>query len=195
MVISGLRRLRNTEDDYYDIRAMNPILPYKQAARFIYLNRTSFNGIYRVNDKGKYNVPYGWRSAVDVVTADNLRIASKALQDANLFCDTFDSLRQRVSKNDLVYLDPPYTVAHEHNGFIEYNSKLFSWQDQHRLAKLLEHLNLRGVKYILSNAEHVAIRSLFKGLGTFHSLSRYSKVGGRNKTRGIFNEVVITNIT
>ncbi|MBN8672818.1 MAG: Dam family site-specific DNA-(adenine-N6)-methyltransferase [Chitinophagales bacterium] len=193
-VIEALRLYRNTEEDYYQIRAMTNKTDHCKAARFIYLNRTSFNGIYRVNDKGQYNVPYGKREAVDILTADNLRSVSEILKGKNIFCESFTAIKKTVSKNDLVYLDPPYTVAHENNGFIEYNSKLFSWDDQHKLAELLNYLNKIGAQFILSNAEHLAIRKLFKGLGDFYSLSRYSKVGGRNKTRGVFNEVIITNI-
>lgn len=193
-VIKCLKRLINTEEEYYKVRAMNCREAHTKAARFIYLNRTSFNGIYRVNDKGKYNVPYGRRINVDIATSDNLRKVSLALKGKNISCSCFKNILKNVSEGDLIYLDPPYTVAHENNGFIEYNSKLFSWNDQEKLAVLVKELDRRGVYFILSNAEHLEIRKLYKGLGKIQSISRYSKVGGRNKTRGIFNEIVISNV-
>jgi DNA adenine methylase len=193
-VLNNLKKHKNNEEDYYQIRSMRCRTDHSRAARFIYLNRTSFNGIYRVNPSGLYNVPYGKRINVDVVTEEKLRAVSKLLKGTNLRTTEFSSVLKNVKKNDLVYLDPPYTVAHENNGFIEYNSKLFSWDDQRRLAEIAAEISERGAFFILSNAEHKAIRDLYVEVGEIRSLSRYSKVGGRNKTRGLFRELIVTNI-
>jgi DNA adenine methylase len=193
-VIESLRGFINTEQEYYKIRSSIPSEDYQRAARFIYLNRTSFNGIYRVNNNGIYNVPYGKRVKVDVVTEVNLKAVSKALQNKVIECADFTSLLNNVKSGDLVYLDPPYTIAHENNGFIEYNRKLFSWDDQKKLSLLVRKLDEIGIHFILSNAEHIEIRNLYMNVGKIKSVSRYSKVGGRNKTRGIFNEVIISNL-
>ncbi len=193
-VVSALKDLKNSEEDYYRIRARKCRTDHTRAARFIYLNRTSFNGIYRVNSLGLYNVPYGKRKSVDIVTEDNLRAVQEVLTDVEIVNTDFADSLENIRENDLVYIDPPYTVAHQNNGFIEYNSKLFSWEDQERLLNVVRAIDDMGAYFILSNAEHYSIRDLYRGVGQIHTASRYSKVGGRNKTRGMFNEVIITNI-
>lgn len=193
-VIFALRRFKNSEEEYYKVRAMKCRTNYTKAARFIFLNKTSFNGIYRVNSKGNYNVPYGKREKVDILNLENLLLVSKELKKATIINSDFETSLQSIKKNDLIYIDPPYTVAHENNGFIEYNSKLFSWEDQRRLLELIQTIDEIGAYYILSNAEHYSIRDLYKETGEIFATSRYSKVGGRLKTRGMFNEVIITNI-
>ncbi|HEY6976417.1 MAG TPA: Dam family site-specific DNA-(adenine-N6)-methyltransferase [Chitinophagaceae bacterium] len=194
-VIQQLKKYHNSKEEYYQARKSGCSDDISKAAKFIYLNRTSFNGIYRVNNLGLYNVPYGKRKNVDIVTEENLRLVNKALQGTNICCSDFSHTLLHVRERDLVYLDPPYTVAHENNGFIEYNSKLFSWDDQKKLSELIKEIDNRGAFFILSNAEHIEIRKLYAGVGKIESVSRYSKVGGRNKTRGIFNEIIITNVT
>ncbi|MBI3510937.1 MAG: Dam family site-specific DNA-(adenine-N6)-methyltransferase [Bacteroidetes bacterium] len=193
-VIKHLRTFANTKDEYYRIRSMKCRADHARAARFIYLNRTSFNGIYRVNPQGNYNVPYGKRTNVDIVTEENLHRVNSILQGVNIKQGEFSKALNNIRANDLVYLDPPYTVAHENNGFIEYNSKLFSWKDQEKLANMIKEIDRRGAYFILSNAAHFSIRKLYQGVGKIKSVSRYSKVGGRNKTRGVFNELIITNV-
>ena len=136
-VILHLEKYVNTAEEYYRIRALRPETLIEAAARFIYLNQTSFNGIYRVNTKGEYNVPYGNRTK-DFIEADKLRAASKMLQSAILQAEDFDCVRINVAPGDLVFLDPPYTVSHNHNGFIKYNQKLFSLEDQYRLKALID---------------------------------------------------------
>jgi DNA adenine methylase len=132
-VITCLEGFRNTEQFYYEVRSSAPAAPTERAARFIFLNQTSFNGIYRVNLRGQYNVPYGGKSK-RFLDADALRSASRALRNAELtVCDFADTL-PLVSEGDLVFLDPSYTVSHNLNGFLKYNQHLFSLEDQHRLA-------------------------------------------------------------
>lgn len=194
LVIRSLKRLKNSKKEYYAIRKRKPIKPYTRAARFIYLNRCSFNGIYRVNSLGGYNVPYGHRKNVDIVTAHNLHAVSSVLQNRVITCTDFSAQLDNVCENDLVFLDPPYTVAHENNGFIEYNQKLFSWEDQIRLRSFVEDIERRGAYFILTNASHESILRLYDDIGTIYKRSRYSQVGGRNKTRGMYNELIITNV-
>lgn len=194
LVIDQLKKLKNSEKEYYVIRNLKPRSPEKQAARFIYLNRTSFNGIYRVNSSGEYNVPYGHRQKVDVVTEQILLGISNVLQGVNINCANFDESLKSVNENDLVFLDPPYTVAHENNGFIEYNQRLFSWEDQEKLKRQIDIIIEKKAFFILTNASHFSITELYKGIGSITKLSRQGKVGGRNKTRGLFNELVIHNI-
>ncbi len=192
-VIQELKQFKNTEKDYYNIRSCNFESPHLKAARFIYLNRTSFNGIYRVNSSGLYNVPYGKRVKVDHVTEQLLLNVSDRLQNVHISAHGFEESIINIKKGDLVFLDPPYTVAHENNGFIEYNQQLFAWEDQERLKNYIIRLNQIGAHFILTNASHWSIVNLYEEIGSMTKLSRSSQVGGRNKTRGMYNELIISN--
>lgn len=193
-VIGELRSLHNSKEEYYNIRAWRPRRNEKRAAKFIYQNRTSFNGIYRVNNKGVYNVPYGYRTNVDIVTEELLINVSKALFNVSIQSVPFEETIEAIQKNDLVFIDPPYTVAHENNGFIEYNQKLFSWEDQVQLKDYILRVIEKEAYFMLTNASHQSIRDLYNDIGKLKKLSRLSKVGGRVKTRALYNELLIHNI-
>ena len=123
-IINYLKQFSTDMNSYYLIRETTPRGKYQRAARFLYLNTYSFNGIYRVNKFGKYNVPYGYRENVEI---DYNRIieASNKLQNAAIKCQDFDECKTMIKKGDLVFLDPPYTVSRNANTmFIKYNSKL-----------------------------------------------------------------------
>lgn len=194
-VIFHLKNFINSEKEYYIHRSQKFDTKVERAAKFIYLNRTSFNGIYRVNKYGEYNVPYGKRTNVDVVTSNLIKEVSKTLDGVIINNSHFEDTIYSIKSGDFVFLDPPYTVAHENNGFIEYNQKLFSWEDQILLKEYI--LKIIDVKanFVLTNACHYSILELYEGIGNICKLSRTSKVGGRNKTRGIYNELVIHNVT
>ena len=117
-VIDELKQFKNTEKDYYDIRSKKFRKETKLAARFIYLNQTSFNGIYRVNLKGEYNVPFGHRRK-DFFEPENLRLVSKTLNNSVLNSGNFAESINDINKGDLVFLDPPYTITHNNNGFFK----------------------------------------------------------------------------
>merc|ERR1711974_234277 len=166
-----------------------------KAARFIYLNKTSYNGIYRVNKKGKYNVPYGYRKGSNLYEFDNMLRLSNLLNDnVNSFSGDFDLVRENLQPRDLVFIDPPYTVAHENNGFIEYNQSIFTWEDQERIANLLEHINTIGAYFIMTNAAHESIHELFQQFGTRKIVQRHSVIGGNGATRNRVNEYIYSNI-
>lgn len=195
-VIAELREYENTEQFYYNLRANVPNEAAARAARFIYLNQTSFNGIYRVNRNGIYNVPYGYRQK-NFLEEDKLREVSIYIQDAHIFQGDFDMVRRNLNANDLVFLDPPYTVSHRatENGFIKYNQHLFSLVDQHRLSQLVDHIRDIGAYYILSNAAHNAIREIFYREGDqLYEVNRASLIGGENAHRGQVSEYIFTNI-
>lgn len=194
LVIKKLRTFKNTEDFYYKIRETSFENIYENAAKFIYLNKTSFNGIYRVNHNGKFNVPYGFRNKnIDIVDAINLIRVSKKLQNAIIKCQDFEQTLSSVKKGDLVFLDPPYTVAHENNGFIQYNQKIFSIDDQKRLSAFVEMIKKKNAFYILTNAKHKAILEIYKNIDKPIVLTRSSTVGGIGARREDFNEYIFTN--
>lgn len=191
-VITELLKFKNTKEDYYKIRKSNYRSSYKRAARFIYLNQTSFNGIYRVNLKGEYNVPYGYRDNFKF-DIDNIRSVSQALKQTEINVNDFGSVTENVRPNDLVFIDPPYTVAHNNNGFIQYNQKIFSLEDQYRLSNTINEIKEIGAYYILTNAAHTKIKEIFNNDDKLFEVKRSSIIGGKNAKRGKFSELIITN--
>ena len=193
-VIDYLKGYSPDESSYYTVRDSELRGKYQRAARFIYLNTYSFNGLYRVNRQGKYNVPYGQRESK---TIDYCRIldVSEKLQGVEILCQDFDRARDRIEPGDLVFLDPPYTVSKESNEmFIEYNSKLFSLDDQYRLGNLIDFINDKDAFYILTNAYHEKILEIFQDKGRIISRERKSLIGGKKAFRGTVQEYIFTNI-
>jgi DNA adenine methylase len=162
-LISGLRRLSQDSDSYYIVRADRPHDEVGIAVRFIYLVRVAFNGIWRVNRRGEFNVPYGKRPRRDLVEAEALRLTSRALQGVTLLSGDFAEVLEMCGPGDLIYADPPYTVRHENNGFRKYNEILFSWDDQVRLASALRVALTKGARVVVSNARHPSVRELYSG--------------------------------
>ena len=192
-VISELAGFENTESCYYQVRSAKYRNDYKLAARFIFLNKTSFNGIYRVNLKGIYNVPYGYRS-VPIFDRENLLSISRLLQNVNLFEGDFSSHGDLIKKGDFIFLDPPYTVTHNNNGFIKYNQKLFSIEDQKRLSGFIDIIRKKKAFYFLTNAAHSIIDSIFDK-GDFRvKIERASLIGGKKAVRGRYEEYIFTNL-
>jgi len=193
-VIEELREFENTKECYYKVRAENYKKSTKRAARFIYLNQTSFNGIYRVNLDGIYNVPYGFRSK-DFFEPENLRNISIILQGKKIFEGDFKKTLENIEKGDLVFLDPPYTVTHYNNGFIKYNDKLFDLEAQYALSNYINCINEIGAYYILTNAAHDKIKSIFgKNGSSSFDLTRANLIGGKKAQRGKFKESIFTNV-
>lgn len=192
-IIEILEQFENTKDFYYKIREKQLEDPIQKAARFIYLNQTSFNGIYRVNLRGKYNVPYGFRTK-NFLEKEKLIAVSNRLKNTTLSHGDFSKIKNKVREKDLIFLDPPYTVSHNDNGFIKYNQKLFSLKDQERLSKLIDYIKDQGAYYILTNAANKKIDEIFSKRDFRYEKERASLVGGINAERGKIKEYVFTNI-
>ncbi|HEY4198808.1 MAG TPA: Dam family site-specific DNA-(adenine-N6)-methyltransferase [Mucilaginibacter sp.] len=192
-LLATLREYQNDEQFFYQLRQTESADPLIRAARFYYLNRTCFNGLYRVNLSGQFNVPYGYRT-VDIIDEEGFVFLNKKLSGVNLLCQDFASVIDMARKQDFVFLDPPYTVAHNHNGFIQYNQKIFSWHDQERLAAKTRELCKKDVRFIMTNACHDSIKTLYKGIGNLYEVDRQSTISGKNKSRAKVSEVIITNI-
>ena len=184
----------NDEDTYYEVRATAPSGKIASAARFLFLNHTSFNGIYRVNLDGVYNVPFGQGRRTNIPTVEGLRAISARLQKAALRVGDFEDCINNVRAGDLVFLDPPYTVAHDNNGFIKYNQKLFSFEDQTRLSALIDAIKERKAHYILANAAHASIIELFDKGDRLIETSRRNAVGGAQAARGSAREYLFTDL-
>ncbi|MBV7391198.1 Dam family site-specific DNA-(adenine-N6)-methyltransferase [Enterococcus sp. ALS3] len=193
-IVTELKSYKNDESFYYEMRSKDIQDPILRAAKFIYLNKTSFNGIYRVNNEGKYNVPFGFRSNYPI-EEDNIFMVSERLQYANIRYGDFYENADAIKEGDLIILDPPYTVSHNENGFIKYNQKLFSLEDQYRLSDFIDHIKDSGAYYILTNAAHEKIIEIFqKDEDIRYDLSRANAIGGKNANRGQIKEFVFTNI-
>ena len=193
-VYSILETYNNSKEAYYKIRSTVYNDEISQAAQFIYLNRTNFNGIYRVNLKGEYNVPYGFKKYKKLFEFNILASANKILQNTILNQCDFNQTLSQIKKGDFVFLDPPYTVSHIRNGFIKYNEKLFSWEDQERLAETIKKIDSKGAYYLLTNAKHESVKELYGKLNEPISIDRYSVIGGKKATRGKIQEYVFTNV-
>lgn len=152
----------------------------------------SYNGIYRVNSKGDYNVPWGKRLKYEF-DYKNLYNVSMYLQKVSIQTMDFEESLNSVQKNSLVFLDPPYTHSKIDNGFIQYNKKTFKFEDQERLSKMIDIIKERGAYYILTNADHSVIRDVFDKKDRVISLTRNSTIGGKNATRGQYEECIFTN--
>ena len=189
-----LREFSPDEESYYAIRGTNPIGKYQRAARFIYLNTYSYNGLYRENKRGEYNVPYGHNESA-TINYDRIMAASEKLRNADILCRDFKSAEENIHEGDLVFLDPPYTVSKKSNEmFNKYNSKLFSLEDQERLGEMIDFINDRGAFYILTNAAHDTIFEIFHDRGRLIQRERNSLIGGREAFRGKVKEYIFTNI-
>ncbi len=181
----------HSEEYYYQVREAAFRSPSREAARFIYLNRTCFNGIYRENLKGIFNVPKGTKDAV-TFPDDNFSAVSLALQSASLKSSDFAVAIDQAKRGDFVFIDPPYTVRHNHNGFVKYNQKIFNWADQVRLRDAVRLASERGVSCLITNACHPSIVELYEGLGKKSIVSRSSVIAGTSKHRGTYEELIIT---
>lgn len=181
----------HSKEYYYLIRDQVFENEIEIAAQFIYLNRTCFNSIYRVNLKGKFNVPIGTKTNV-IQNHDKWEEWSKILKNSELICGDFELLIDRARKNDLLFLDPPYTVRHNNNGFVKYNEVLFSWADQERLATAAEQACRKGTKVIITNANHESIRELYSSSFSIKEISRYSSIAANGINRNKYEELIIT---
>ena len=181
---------KHGSDYYYQVRELQGGDRYEAAARLIYLNRTCWNGLYRVNLKGKFNVPKGTKSTV-IFPSDDFEFVAHCLKSDELRCQDFEETINSSKKGDFVFVDPPYTVAHNNNGFIKYNEKMFSWDDQIRLRNCVERAAQRGVKVSVTNADHYSIEELYKDLGSIEKVTRNSVISGKSVGRGLTSEILI----
>lgn len=177
-------------DYYYEVRSTVAGDALTRAARFLYLNRTCWNGLYRVNLAGEFNVPMGTKSDV-FVESEDFAAVSRILKRATIMKSDFSDAMKLVGERDLVYVDPPYTVNHNSNGFLKYNEKIFSWADQERLAESVRSAADRGARIIVSQANHESIRELYAGLGEIGVVRRASVLAADSSKRGQTTELLI----
>jgi DNA adenine methylase len=149
---------------YYKVRESNPKGQVDKVSRLVFLNKTCFNGLYRVNSKGKFNVPLGKYVNPNIVNKENLLAVSKVLQSKNISikCQDFEQAIKNASSGDFVYLDPPYQPISDTANFTSYTNTDFNFSDQKRLYAKFKTLDKKGVKVLLSNSKSAKILHLFK---------------------------------
>ena len=168
-VIRHLRRLAKQHSTlhYYQVRekynAARESFNAERAAMFIYLNKTCFNGLHRVNRHGEFNVPLGSYTNPRIVDEINLTEANKRLRNVKLDCIDFRKLPSRAKPGDFLYLDPPYAPISSTANFTSYSLSGFSWQDQAELGDVFRALDKRGCKLMLSNSDVPLIHQIYKG--------------------------------
>jgi len=191
-VIVALRLHRYEKDYYYALRAMDPgnMDEVQRAARTICLNRTGFNGLYRVNRSGNFNVPFGRYKNPTICDAPNLRLCSKALARVRVASRDFSALEDSTRAGDFVYFDPPYVPRSATSGFTDYSPGGFSWQDQERLAEVFVNLAGRGVNVMLSNSDVPLVRKLYSGF-VIDTVLATRNINSRADRRGAISEVVV----
>ena len=193
--------LHHDESYYYDVRSRidetaewfwvgNNV---ERAARILYLNKTCFNGLYRENSKGHFNVPIGRYKNPSIYDPDLLRACAKQLKTARIEPVGFeDVLRRARSSNDFVYFDPPYQPLNQTSNFTSYTRYSFGEADQIRLRDTFERLRDRGVHVMLSNSDCEFIRDLYSGF-SIHTIYASRHINSQGSKRGKITEVLITS--
>lgn len=191
--------VEHSEEYYYEIRNIdrdknkfNKLSDYKRAARTIYLNKACFNGLYRVNSKNEFNVPFGKKNKVNTYEGQNLGIISGYLNynDITIMSVDFEESVKSAKKGDFVYFDPPYDS--DTSTFNSYTEDGFGKEEQKRLAKVFKELSDRGCYVMLSNHNTKLVNELYKDF-IIHVIEAKRNINSNGKKRGKVEEVIITN--
>ena len=187
-------RERDSREFYYSVRSQKTesMSVIERAARFIYLNKAAFNGIYRVNTRGEFNVPYGPSSRGPAIpTKSSLEGAGWLLAGAQLITSDYQMVCRLPKRGDFVYLDPPYPPLDGASSFRHYTAQRFGWKDQEEVARTFNVLDRRGCLVMLSNSDCDMIRSMYRGfLLRQLSITRWL---GANGNRFQVKEIIVTN--
>jgi len=190
-------REKHCPEYFAQIRSMRPedLSSYSErAARFIYLNKTCYNGLYRVNSNGRFNVPIGRYTNPGIFDEKKLMLANKLLQNVEIETRSYEYVLDHAEKNDFIYLDPPYYSESKTANFTNYNGSSFSKKDQENVAMMFEELHSRGCFVMLSNGSHEFIRSLYGGNGhTIKSVKAKRMINCIAKKRNPVEDIVVRN--
>ena len=187
---------KNPDSYYYHIRESEPISHIQKVSRLIFLNKTCFNGLYRVNSKGKFNVPLGRYTNPNIVNKENLFAVSKILQSSNLefFCRDFEQSLHDIKRGDFVYFDPPYQPVSNTANFTSYTNRSFTDGDLERLASLAEKLDSMGCKVLLSNSKSKIVEKSFSSSKWKIKEIRVNRaINSNSKKRTGHSEILIKN--
>lgn len=187
-------KIKHNKEFYYKIRAEDTkkLTAVQIVARFIYLNRTCFNGLYRVNSKGQFNVPIGSYKNPTICNEEDLREISKLLKKDDIKVAQFYDAVKNAKKDDFVYFDPPYYPLKLGKSFTTYTKDNFLEKEQEKLAELFKELDKKGCKVMLSNSDTEFIKKLYEGY-KINFVKATRMINCDATKRGEINEVVITN--
>ncbi len=193
-LMSALKKYHNEKEYYYQVRAQNPqsLSVVERAARFIFLNKTCYNGLYRVNSQGRFNVPFGNYKNPRICNEEGLRSASLALQNVQILAADFEEALANAGPQDFVYCDPPYHPLNKTSSFTSYTAKKFAASDQERLAQVYRDLDQRGCRVMLSNSDTSLIRHLYHDFRIIEVQARRA-INSKANGRGKITELVILN--
>lgn len=181
---------KHCKTHYYEERAREWNNPVNRAAQFLYLNRACWNGLYRENLAGRFNVPIGTKSTI-TFNDDDFSAVAAVLNNARLETCDFEETLETAVADDFVFVDPPYTTAHNFNGFVKYNQNIFKWEDQVRLRDAVLSARRRGATIIMTNANHESVVDLYSDIADTISVERYTVISGNNKGRSLTQEALI----
>lgn len=203
-LIEDAKKHKNEKEYFYKARAeFNEIarkgfeIPnIRLASLLLYLNKTAFNGLYRENRKGEFNVPFGRYKNPKIVDEERLRKASEVLKKLDIYNEDFTYILRVAKPGDLVYFDPPYHPVSETASFTSYSKEDFSKEDQERLRDVCLELHEKGVYFILSNSYVKPVRELYEGIEGFEILKIYAKrpINSKADRRGEVPEMLVTNV-
>lgn len=186
------------ESYFYRVREADRSPSYGQwgiiqkASRFIYLNKTCYNGLYRVNSKGHFNAPFGDYRNPKICDPVNLRLCSQALQKAEVYCTSYHIVEERAQPGDFVYFDPPYAPLTATSNFTNYYKSGFGIEDQAELRDLCLRLDKKGVQWMVSNSSAPLILDLYKDYN-IELISASRAINSKGKLRGKVKEVIVRN--
>lgn len=197
-LIEELKQYRYEKEMYYAVRELDRRADFgklsriQRAARLIYLNKTCFNGLYRVNSKGQFNVPFGSYTDPTILDAENLRACSAALKGAVIQSGNFEQVLEIAQQGDFVYFDPPYAPVSDTADFTSYSKEGFDDSAQELLLLVCLQLNQRGVKWMVSNSNVPLIRELYRGF-TIEPVGASRAINSKGSKRGAVVELIIRN--
>ena len=199
-LIEDLKKHKNTADYFYEIRAIDrkPLFSklsnIERASRIIYLNKTCYNGLYRVNNAGEFNSPFGKYKNPNIVNEPTIKAVSKYLKTAKIqiLNNDYEEVLKDIPINSFVYLDPPYHPLSDSSNFTGYIQGGWSEEDQIRLRNVCNSLNQRGIKFLLSNSSSDFIKEIYAGYN-IHIVKAIRAINSDSTKRGQVNEFLISN--
>lgn len=200
-LIIDLKKHRNTKEYYYSVRGLdrdidtyNELSNVEKASRLIYLNKTCYNGLYRVNRKGQFNTPYGKYVNPNIVNENGLRVVHTYFKNNNIVIknESFASAVSDAKRGDFVYFDPPYDPVSSSSSFTSYAKEDFGRKDQIMLKETCDLLNSKGVKFLLSNSATDFIIDLYKEY-SIELIDAKRSINSKGNGRGSVKEVLIKN--
>ena len=194
-LIANLMKMKNTPEHFLNVRALDPTGwgDTRRGARFLYLNKTCFNGLWRTNQKGQFNVPFAGYKNPTICDADGLRAASRALQRTAIVCADFADVMKTAKLGDAIYCDPPYFPVSKTANFTSYGKLGFKPADQERLAAEAVRAAKCGARLVLSNADVPEARALYDASRSWHltEVAARRAVNRDGTKRGPVGELII----